>query len=77
MKLLSNRNRKFDENLNKLLLNRKKKIQSSSISVLKIINDVKKNGDKAVIKYEKRFNKNRVIVPNSKQISKLISSFLL
>ena len=36
--------------------------------------DVKKNGDKALLKYEKKFNKNNVIVPTTKQINKSIKS---
>ena len=48
----------FDRQLDQLLLVRKSKVQSSSISVTNIINDVKINGDKALLKYEKRFNKN-------------------
>ena len=74
MKILDSNNNNFDKLLNKLLLLRKKKIQSSSISVTRIIKDVKKNGDKALLKYEKRFNKNKTIVPSSKQINNSIKS---
>ena len=74
MKILDSNNNNFDNSLNKLLLLRKKKIQSSSISVTSIVQDVKKNGDKALLKYEKRFNKNKTIVPSSKQISNSIKS---
>ena len=74
IKILNSKNRNFDNELDKLLINRKRKIQSSYISVTKIINDVKKNGDKAVIKYEKKFNKNSTIIPSSKKINKLIKS---
>ena len=74
MKVLNSNNKKFDKNLDSLLLQRKKKVQSSSVSVTSIINDVKKNGDKALLKYEKRFNKNNVIVPSANQISKSIKS---
>ena len=74
MKILDSNNNNFDNSLNKLLLLRKKKIQSSSISVTSIIKDVKKNGDKALLKYEKRFNKNKTIVPSSKQINNSIKS---
>ncbi len=74
MKILSNNKKNFDNLLNKLLLQRKKKIQSSSISVNSIIKDVKKNGDKALLKYEKRFNKNITIIPSSKQINNSIKS---
>ncbi len=74
MKLLLSRKKNFDKNLKKLLTQRKNKIQSSSISVLKIINDVKKNGDKALKKYEKKFNKNKKIFLSTKDISRAISS---
>ena len=74
MKILDIRNNNFDNSLNKLLLQRKNKIQSSFISVNSIIKDVKKNGDKALLKYEKRFNKNKTIVPSSKQIHNSIKS---
>ena len=74
IKILNSNKRGFDYQLNKLLFNRKSKIQSSSISVTNIIKDVKKNGDKALLRYEKRFNKNSIIVPTSKNISKSIKS---
>ena len=74
MKILNNNNKNFDKNLDSLLLNRKKKIQFNSVSVKSIVEDVKKNGDKALLKYEKRFNQNSIIVPTSKNISKSISS---
>ena len=69
---LNSKNKNFDKILDNLLLQRKKKAKINSISVTKIINDVKKNGDKALLKYEKKFNKNKIIKPNSKQISKSI-----
>ena len=72
MKVLNSNSRNFDKTLDNLLLQRKKKVQSNSVSVTSIINDVKKNGDKALLKYEKRFNQNNIIVPSSKQISKSI-----
>ena len=40
----------------------------------KIVLDVKKNGDKAVLKYEFRFNKNKRINSNYSSISKIIKS---
>ena len=51
IKILNNINRNFFRELDKLLSNRKSKIQSSSVSVTNIIKDVKKNGDKALLKY--------------------------
>ena len=72
MKILNSNDINFDHQLDKLLLIRKKKVQSNSVSVTNIIKDVKRGGDKALLKYEKRFNKNKIIVPTSKQISKSI-----
>jgi len=74
MKVLNSDSRNFDKSLDSLLLQSKNKVQSNSVSVTKIIKDIKKNGDKALLKYEKRFNKNNIIIPNSKQISKSIAS---
>ena len=74
MKILNSKSKNFDKLLENLLLQRKKKIQSDSVSVTNIIKDVKKNGDKALLKYEKRFNQNKVIIPSSKQIKKSINS---
>ena len=74
MKILNSKSKNFDKLLENLLLQRKKKIQSDSVSVTNIINDVKKNGDKALLKYEKRFNQNKIIVPSTKQIKKSINS---
>ena len=72
MKILISNNKTFDKSLDKILEKRKNKILSSSVSVSNIIKDVKKNGDKSLLKYEKRFNKNSKIIPSSKEISKLI-----
>ena len=74
MKILNSNNKNFDKNLDSLLLQRKKKVQSNSVSVSSIIKDVRKNGDKALVKYEKRFNQNTIVVPSQKQISNSIKS---
>ena len=74
MKIINSKNKNFDKLLENLLLQRKKKIQSDSVSVTNIIKDVKKNGDKALLKYEKRFNQNNIIIPSTKQIRKSINS---
>ena len=74
MKVLDNSKKNFDKLLDDLLIQRKRKVQSSSVSVTNIIKDVKKNGDKALLKYEKKFNKNSVIKPSSNQIQKSIKS---
>ena len=73
MKTLNSKSKNFDKLLENLLLQRKKKIQSDSVSVTNIIKDVKKNGDKALLKYEKRFNQNNTIIPSSKQVKKSIN----
>ena len=74
MKVLDSKTRNFDKLLDTFLIQRKNKVQSNSVSVTNIIKDVKKNGDKALIKYEKKFNKNTVIEPSSKQIQQSIKS---
>ena len=74
MKILNSKIKNFDKILDGLLSKRKKKVQGNFISVNKIIEDVKKNGDKAILKYEKKFNKNNIIIPNSKTISTSIKS---
>ena len=74
MKILNYKSKNFDKLLDNLLLKRKKKLQSTSVSVIKIIQDVKKNGDKALLKYERKFNKNNIILPTSKKINQKIKS---
>jgi len=74
IKILDSKSKNFDLNLNRLLSQRRNKIQINSNSVIRIINDVKKNGDKAILKYERRFNKNNIIIPSPEQINKSISS---
>jgi len=74
MKVLDSKIKNFDKLLDTLLIQRKNKVQSNSVSVTNIIKDVRKNGDKALIKYEKKFNKNVVIEPSSKLIQQSIKS---
>ena len=60
---------------NRLILNsRKLKQQNQSSTVKKILNDVKKNGDKAVINYEKKFSKIKVKVNKIKFSNKEINN---
>ena len=73
MKILYSKHKNFDKTLDNFLLKRKKKIQLNPVSVINIIKDVKKNGDKALLKYESKFNKNKIIIPKPKQISKSIA----
>ena len=74
MKVLISKSKNFEKDLDNLLYRRREKIISDKVSVTKIIKDVKSNGDKALIKYEKRFNKNNKIVPSLKKINRLIKS---
>ncbi len=74
IKTLNNKIRNFNKELDNLILKRKTKVQTNSVSVIKIINDVKKNGDKALLKYEKKFNKNNIIKPSSNHILRSIKS---
>ncbi|MDB9699797.1 histidinol dehydrogenase [Candidatus Pelagibacter sp.] len=74
IKILDSKLKNFDKILDRLLFKRKNKIQLDSVSVTKIIKDVKKNGDKAILKYEKKFNKNTIIIPNPKQINQAIKN---
>ncbi len=74
MKIINCNSRNFNHSLNTLLDKRRTKVQANLSSVSNIIKDVKKNGDKALLKYEKKFNKNSIIIPNSKEITKSIKS---
>ena len=74
MMILNSNSKNFDKLLDNLLSKRKQKLKASSVSVTKIINDVKKNGDNALLKYEKKFNQNTVLFPSSEQITKSIKS---
>ena len=74
MKILNYNIKNFEKKLDILLSKRKMKVQSNSASVINIIKDVRKNGDKAIIKYEKKFNKNSIITPSYKQITQSIKS---
>ena len=61
IKSLNTNSKKFDKELNKFLNLRIKNINLRNSKVFKIVDDVKKNGDKALIKYEKKFNANSKI----------------
>ena len=74
MKVLNSKNKNFDKNLDYLLFKRRQNVKSDKVLVTNIINDVKKNGDKSLIKYEKRFNQNNRIIPSLSKIKRLIKS---
>ncbi len=60
--------------LNHFLKKRKKIDKKTKKIVQKIIGDVVKNGDKALIKYENKYNKNREIVFDKKKLFKNIKT---
>ena len=74
MKLLNTNKKDFEKKIDYLIQKRKNKIKLNPVRVRNIIKDIKKNGDKALLKYEKKFNQNRIIIPSSKQISNSIAS---
>ena len=57
IKILKLNNKNYLLKLNKFLQQRKIKSKINSNIVNKIINDVRRNGDKALTKYEKRYYK--------------------
>ncbi len=72
MKILDSNKKNFYNELDKILDERKVVDKSTLRIVEKIINDVRKNKDKALIRYEKRFNGNSEIIPDNKDILKAI-----
>ncbi len=74
MKILNSSIKNFDKTLDSLLIRRKEQVRFNSISVSNIIKDVKKNGEKALLKYEKKFNHNKIIFPTPRDISISIKS---
>ena len=66
MKFINSNTKNFDEKLESLILKRRDKIQSKKVSISNIIKDVKKNGDKALLKYERKFNQSNQIFPTKK-----------
>ena len=72
IKILDSKKNNFSSSLDNLLLKRKNKMKFNSSIVINIIRDIKKNGDKALIKYEKKFGKNSIIFSKPKEIQKQI-----
>ena len=66
MKILNSNNKNFYSELDKII-NKRKVINKSNLkTVEKIINDVRKHKDSALIKYERKFNNNSKIIPSKK-----------
>ena len=74
IKVLDCKKKNYIFQLNLLLEKRKSGTKLGTNIVTKIINDVKKNKVKALMKYEKRFSQNNEIKPSKKKITKEIRS---
>ena len=74
IKILDGKKNNFSSSLDNLLLKRKNKIKFNSNIVVNVIRDIKKNGDKALLKYEKKFGKNSIVVSKPREIQKQINN---
>ena len=72
MKILDSNKKNFYTELDKIINRRKNIDKKTLIKVESIINNVRRNKDKALVYYEKKFNSNSRIIPNKKEISKSI-----
>jgi len=72
IKILNCKSKNYIFSIRRLILKKKINHRNCKNLVAKIIRDIKKDGDKALIKYEKRYNKNTKIVSNKKKISQSI-----
>jgi len=73
-KLIRLNKKNFKSLLNKITHSRNQIDTKTEFIVNKIINDVMKNGDRALIKYEKKFNNNTNIIPTNDKIKKSIKN---
>ena len=71
--IIINSNKKFFyKELNKII-NKRKVVDGYTLNTVeKIISDVRKNQDRALIFYERKFNNNSKIIPSKKEIKKAI-----
>ena len=74
MKILNAQTSNFYSELDKIISKRNKIDKVTLKTVEKIINNVRKNKDKALVNYEKKFNNNSKIIPTKKEIDKAIKS---
>ena len=72
MKILDSNKKNFYKELDKIINKRKTIDRTTLRTVEKIVNNVRRNKDKALIYYERKFNSNTKIIPNKKEISKAI-----
>ena len=69
MKIINYKNKNSSKLLETFLNKRRSGKKKDTLIVEKIIKDVKKNKNKAVLKYEKRFSKNSKITTSKKAIN--------
>ena len=74
IKILNCKNKNFPKQLAIFLKKRRSGKNTDTKIVKKIIKDIKNNKLKAVLKYEKKFSKNKIIKPSLKKINKSIKS---
>ena len=72
MKILNSENKNFYSELDKIINKRRRVNKSNFKTVQQIINNVRKNKDKALMFYERKFNNNSNIVPSKKEVAKAI-----
>ena len=70
IKILHCKKNNYIVQINSLLEKRQNNTTSKKNIVKKIISEIKRNGDKALIKYEKKYSKNREIKINKKTVQK-------
>ena len=73
IKVLDSTKKNFNSYFDAIIKRRKNRTKNISSIVRKIIEDVKKNGDKALLKYKRRYNDNSSIIPSPKKIKKSIA----
>ena len=72
MKILNSDNKNFYSELDKIINKRRQIDKSNFKTVEKIINNVRKNQDRALVSYEQKFNNNSKIIPSKNEIAKSI-----
>ena len=72
IKVINSNNKNYLNKLNSLLEKRRSGKKIDTQIVTKILKDIKKNKTKALLKYEKKFSKNKNIKSTNKEINKAI-----
>ena len=74
IKVISFKNKNYNKKLKIFLDKRRSRKIADTLIVSKILKDIKKNNIKALIKYEKKFSKNKELIPNKVKINKSIKT---